>query len=158
MKLKQFAVYFPGPGRKVKRDESTRHSRHGHAHFHKREEELRTELQKREAAAEAGAALGDMVTAMINGKLESFPCTWAGCGGAPSAPPAEHKPAAAKAAAYELPSPSADAAPSKPTAPSEPPPSSHKSSGSGSAWSRAAYYSAEKQTSSGLVFLADNQW
>ena len=147
----------------MKREEALKHSRHGHAHFHKRETELREELQKREAAAEANAKMGDMVTAMINGKPVTFPCTWAECasGDSAAAPAPASSPSPtpdAKVQAVELPSSSASSS----SAPAVQTPSTDsspkQSSSGGSAWSQTAYYSAEKQTASGLVFLADNQW
>lgn len=129
MHLKQFAFYTPGSSsakRWVKPNSSER--RHGHGH------------QER--------AVGDIVTATINGQV----VTWANnYGGAAAATPA---PSASSVGVAAAPA----AAPSKAAQSSSAPKVEKNSSipvvnaGAGN-WGRQAYYNAESTTADGLVFL-----
>ncbi|KAK4565412.1 target of Sbf [Recurvomyces mirabilis] len=146
IQINQFAVYTPSSSSKPKRHSTAQ--RHPHAHLHAR----------RHQAREANASVGDMVTATINGIVQTWVNEWSG-----QSTPAPPVPAAASSA------PTADIvpniqAPSSSASSSSSAPSSSPSSESGSGsiasssggWSRQAYYNASTQTSEGLVFLNHN--
>ncbi|PGH10080.1 hypothetical protein GX51_00347 [Blastomyces parvus] len=129
LNLKQFAFYSHSPGsgtpadgrykREVK--PSIHERRHqGHQHLHKRDNEKR--------------AVGDMVTATINGQVVSWVNQYAG-GAAPSVP--TQAPASPAAAGNKY--------PTKQPAPIDNP-------GAGN-WGRQGYYNAEAGVADGLTFL-----
>jgi len=142
LNLKQFAFYAPSSssskrsnvGRKSAAERRHAHA-HGHAHAH---------LHKgREAHEER--ALGDIVTAVIDGVVQTWANNWSG------------EPTSAPAAA---PAPAATSAPAAPaySAPDSSSSSSSDSDNSGSnfggtGWTRQAYYNAEQGTADGVVFL-----
>ncbi|EEQ88880.2 uncharacterized protein BDCG_04000 [Blastomyces dermatitidis ER-3] len=125
--LKQFAFYSPGSGAppegRYKREmkPSIHERRHqGHQHLHKRANEKR--------------AVGDMVTATINGQVVSWVNQYAG-GAAPAAP--TQAPASPPAGGNKY--------PTKKPAPVVNP-------GAGN-WGRQGYYNAEAGVADGLTFL-----
>ena len=140
---------------KTKRSEGNAHERrHGHKYFHERNKERRD----RHAAVEA-RAVGDLVTATIDGKIAVWTNTYSGATPAPAAP------AAGNAAPAPAPAPAAPAAPAadaKPVAamgsvvamPSAAP----ATPVTGGAWGRVAYYDAVNSSADGLSFLANNNF
>ncbi|KAK5101344.1 target of Sbf [Lithohypha guttulata] len=119
MHLKQFASYTPGSTTKRSLRQSQHQRKHGHAHGH----------QER--------AVGDIVTATINGDVVTWVNTF---GGPPTDSPAAATPAAEAAkVASQAPKPSPTSAPKV-------------NAGAGN-WGRQAYYNAVEGTADGLVFL-----
>ncbi|KXS98837.1 hypothetical protein AC578_10853 [Pseudocercospora eumusae] len=146
LKLKQFAFYAPPTGYSSTKMVKARSARpsprerrnalghgHGHAHAH---------LHKREADPEA--ALGDIVTAVIDGQTVHWANTYDGGASRQSTGASSYGSAGSS---------SSSASSSAPAA------SSYSSSDddsiplSGSAWTRQGYYNAQNQTSQGIVFL-----
>ncbi|KAI1328901.1 TOS1 protein [Xylariaceae sp. FL0255] len=131
LKLANVAVYTPGSTTVSKREAAakTGHSKrhgHGHAHLHKKHHE-----EKR--------AVGDEVTAVINGQTVSWANTYAGpTAAADSGASAATTTAATTAAAA--------------TSASDPSENIQVASGD---YARSAYYCAESATADGLVFLAN---
>ncbi|KAK1810228.1 target of Sbf [Friedmanniomyces endolithicus] len=144
IQLKQFAVYTPsGSSSKARRStpNERRHAHgHGHAHLHHARD----------------AAVGDMVTATINGVVQSWVNEWSGA--ASSAPAADPSSAAAAptAAAPPSPGPPSPASSQSSASPSPSSGSSGSISSSSGGWSRQAYYDSASSTSEGLVFLNHN--
>lgn len=151
LNLKQFAVYTPGASSsKAKMARRSAHERrhahaHGHAHLH----------HARDAAAKEKRALGDMVTAVINGEVVSWANDYAGGAAATSAVASAVATAEASApAAYQAASSSESvSAAASASAYSSSPSSSEDDSDSSTGWTRQAYYDASSGTSDGLVFL-----
>jgi hypothetical protein len=112
--------------------------RHGHQHFHARDQET-VEIQENHIV-ETKRAVGDMVTATINGQVVSWTNEYAGPSTIPTpvvgagSPPDPVTPPASYVAPSAQPSVNA---------------------GSGN-WSLQAYYNATSQTADGLVFLNHN--
>ncbi|PGG98570.1 hypothetical protein AJ79_08823 [Helicocarpus griseus UAMH5409] len=126
--LKQFAFYSPGSGPAKREVKPSIHERrhHGHQHLHK---------NKR--------AVGDMVTATIDGKVVSWKNEYGG--GAPAAP--TEPPAAAPAAPAPAPAGGDYKA-------SEPPKKEKKPINPGAGnWGRHAYFNLEAGEADGLTFL-----
>lgn len=146
MNLKQFAFYAPSSSSKKRsnvgrKSASERRHAHGHAHAH---------LHKaRDAHAEnEERALGDIVTATIDGIVQTWANNWAGYATSSAAPAATSAPSAGS---YGSSSSASEA-----SAPSYSSSSSSDNSGSnygGEGWTRQAYYNAEDQTADGVVFL-----
>ncbi|EME79386.1 uncharacterized protein MYCFIDRAFT_212204 [Pseudocercospora fijiensis CIRAD86] len=141
LRLKQFAFYAPGSSstKMVKARSARPSSRerrsalgHGHAHAHAHLHD------KREA--DPDAAVGDLVTDVIDGKTVHWLNTYDG--GASSAP--------ASAQSYGSGRSSSSASTSGSAASSY---SSSDDTISGSGWTRQGYYNAQDQTSEGIVFL-----
>ncbi|KAK3716652.1 target of Sbf [Vermiconidia calcicola] len=154
--LKQFAAYAPGlpSTRKVKRTEHARRHAHGAKHVHHGHPH-----EKR--------AVGDMVTATINGLVQTWINTYDGLPSEPTAvevPPIGNGRLVSPAAdgGYEPapseenpPAPSADYAPE--IAYSGAPSSSEGSvwdvASTGDGWGRSAYFDASSAVAEGMVFL-----
>ena len=113
---------------------------HGHAHLHHARD----------------AAVGDEVTATINGLVQTWVNEWSGA--ASSAPAADPSSAAAAptAAAPPSPGPPSPASSGSSASPSPSSGSSGSISSSSGGWSRQAYYDSASSTSEGLVFLNHN--
>ncbi|KAI9668975.1 MAG: target of Sbf [Trizodia sp. TS-e1964] len=127
--LKQFGWYTGPTAPKAKRSEfHGNHRRHAHQRFHEHRNEARDVHER---------ALGDTVTATIDGKVQ----TWAndyGAGGATAAAPA----------------PASSAASSIPAAQNSPAPKVDTSSTTPSGdWVRKGYYDSKAGTAEGLTFL-----
>lgn len=151
IRLKQFASYTLGSDNS-KRDlhaDSHPHQhkkRYAHKHLHRSdhggapedpEQGLLHEEEKR--------AIGDWVTATIDGKVASWINEYGGPGGgAPAATPA-----LATGSGGEAPGAGSGSGNPPPSAPS-PAPSMNAGSGN---WGRQAYYNAAQSTAEGLVFL-----
>jgi len=146
LKLKQFAVYTPsGSSSKKSRRNSRRNAHlhnHAHAHEHKRE---------------ADAALGDMVTATINGEVVSWANDYAGGATSSAASSSAEVTSAPVVKGNYFGAPSSGLSSATSTITGTSPSSSSASEGSiGSSsggWSRQAYYDASSGTKDGLVFL-----
>ncbi|KAK1823215.1 target of Sbf [Friedmanniomyces endolithicus] len=142
LQLKQFAVYTPSSSSKARRSvpNERRHAHgHGHAHLHHARD----------------AAVGDMVTATIDGVVQTWVNEWSGAAtSAPAAGPSSG------AASPPAPAAASDAPPSPPSAQSSVSPSPSSGSGSISSasggWGRQGYYDSSSGTSEGLVFLNHN--
>ncbi|KAK5113079.1 hypothetical protein LTR62_003658 [Meristemomyces frigidus] len=141
--LKKFAVYTPGGSLGSKRREAhVRRHVHGHGYGHQ------------QVAREAEAAVGDMVTAVINGVAETWVNEWSGQSATP-APVAGSPSSGSLVPPANLPTPSS-------TSSSATASSSSTSSGSGNTapssggWGRMAFYNASANSSEGLVFLNHN--
>lgn len=134
--LKQFAFYAPGSD-STKRDiRPSPHERrqHGHAHFHKRHNQVR-EVQERHVMEEK-RAVGDMITATIDGQVVSWANEYDGgaqATGAPAAP--------------------ANAAGQPGTNNAAPPAAAPTMNAGNGYWGRQAYYDADGQIAIGLTFL-----
>lgn len=158
LKLKQFAVYTPGaaPSR-AKQARRSAHERrhvhgHGHSHLH----------HARDAAAKEKRALGDMVTAVINGQVVSWINEYDGGAASTSAATsaASLDASTAPAATPAVYAPAESSVESSAAAPSAASASTYSSSSSSyddtsstGGWTRQAYYDASAGTSDGLVFL-----
>ncbi|KAI5366472.1 hypothetical protein Slin14017_G041120 [Septoria linicola] len=162
LELKQLAVYTPGSSstkaasynRARRNAHERRHVAHGHGHAHLHHERE----QKRDAA------LGDLVTAVIDGKLVSWANDYSGVAtSAPSNAEASKAPSygnsrivsTPKAPSYGSASSSSAAAKASSTAKAS---SSSSSSSddddtSGEGWTRTAYYNSADKSADGLVFL-----
>ena len=161
IKINRIACYAPAPASKVKRSAGNSGShahqhRHGHHHFHERDAHIR-QVQER-AVAHAKRAVGDVVTATINGEVKTWTNTYAG--GVPTTAPA--------------PAP-ADAGPSAPlsssSSPASPAPPGSDANGSAAKdsddgkpnqplpdigtrdWTRTCFYDSASQVAQGLTFL-----
>lgn len=161
--MKQFAAYTPSSSssssKKARRSaHERRHAHaHGHAHFHAHNKEVR-DAQKR--------AVGDWVTATIDGQVVSWANEWSGVSTAAAASTTAAATTAAaatssaadlvnvKIAAVQKASSSSSAAASSAAASSKT--SSASSSSSTGGWTRNAYYDSESQTADGVVFLNHN--
>ncbi|KAL8733535.1 MAG: hypothetical protein Q9181_003551 [Wetmoreana brouardii] len=147
--LKQLAVYYPDTGSHGKRSIPANVHAHRHAHQH-------VHHAKREHAL-VGRAVGDMVTATINGQVVSWVNQYAGPGGTPKTPAAQPAPVQTTLAKSVGPpaQPSTISTPASSAAPdtSNPSPQGGVSSGSSGSWVRQAYYNAEAGTSDGFMFL-----
>jgi hypothetical protein len=161
MNIAQIAVYFPdcGSNGKKRSAHAKRHA-HGHGHAHGR--------MHSHSERDADPGLGDVVSAMIDGKLQSWTNTYSGqANNAPAAPaPAPAVPAPAPVPAANGPSQGSSGSAPPPARPAakapaakapaaKAPASSPSDSGScsGSDWGREAYYDADSGTADGLVFL-----
>lgn len=156
MNLKQFAVYTPSAApSKAKLARRTAHERrhahahgHGHAHLH----------HARDAAAKEKRAVGDMVTAVINGQAVSWINEYDG-DTAPTYADTSAASLAASTASASAPDAyiSADSSSAASSVASASAYSSSSSfdddSSSSGGWIRQAYYDASAGTSEGLVFL-----
>ncbi|KAI0170440.1 putative TOS1-like glycosyl hydrolase-domain-containing protein [Pestalotiopsis sp. NC0098] len=133
--LKQFAVYTPNTASTKKRQEhkSHVHKRHGHQHLHKKH----TEAQKEEARA-----VGDVVTAVIDGQTVSWVNTYSG----------ESDDSADSASAATT-----TAAATSTTSKAKSSKTSATSTGTAAAatgdYQRIAYYNAEEGTADGVTFV-----
>ncbi|PGH18505.1 hypothetical protein AJ80_04475 [Polytolypa hystricis UAMH7299] len=128
--LKQFAVYTLGSEEKKRNIKPSLHERrHGHAHLHKRKEKR---------------AVGDIVTATIDGQVVTWVNEWAG--GAAPTPAAEVEDGgkSGNSKAYKAASSAPASDDRKPAAPIN--------AGKGK-WGRQAYYNAQAGTADGLTFL-----
>ncbi|KAK4628834.1 PGA52-like protein [Fulvia fulva] len=162
LELKQFAFYAPAAAApsysKEKRTVGRRSAierRHGHAHghahahlHHARDEEKRT------------PALGEMVTAVINGVTQTWKNTYDGGAAAPkegspaASPPSYGGASAGSAAApHSYGGASSSSTSKKPTTSSSGNDDDDSSSSGGTGWTRQGYYNAEAGTSDGIVFL-----
>ncbi|KAI0400181.1 putative TOS1-like glycosyl hydrolase-domain-containing protein [Xylaria palmicola] len=131
--LNNVAVYTPG---KSKRDapKVVHSKRHGHQHLHKKHQQQKEER-----------AVGDIVTATINGQVVS----WANTYGGPTADPAaDAAPAAATTAAASPASSESKKKPAKASAHTDSTPITGD-------FVRTAYYNAADGNADGLVFLAN---
>ncbi|KAI9835021.1 MAG: target of Sbf [Sclerophora amabilis] len=157
LKLKQLAVYLPkSESPKAKRRVHGHHRRHGHQHFHQHNKDVR-DIQDR--------AVGDTVTAVIDGKTVTWANDYAGPGAAGAAaestpPPQNHEPVKFQnKGAKSPPSSGQDAAD----------PSDSQSSVTDSAdddnqkdsapttgdWNRVAYYSSDSGEQTGLTLMGN---
>ncbi|KAK3112231.1 target of Sbf [Teratosphaeriaceae sp. CCFEE 6253] len=146
LNLKQFAVYTPGSSSKARRS-ATHERRHAHGHGHHHLHHARD------------AAVGDMVTATIDGVVATWLNDYTGEATSAAAPPAAPAPEVASSdEATTTVAPVANvAAPSSASSASASPSSGSGSIGSSSGgWSRTAYYDSASGTSEGLVFLNHN--
>ncbi|KAI9747659.1 MAG: hypothetical protein M4579_007420 [Chaenotheca gracillima] len=146
LKLKQMAVYLPGAAskdKKVKRRPSAHHRRHDHQKFHEHNKEIR-EIQDR--------AVGDVVTAVIDGKTVTWKNDYAGPGGAQPTPaagsgsgsgsPVQNKVAApGSASASSSSSPDTPDADDGPIIPGD--------------WHRVAYYNSDSGVQQGLTLMGN---
>lgn len=132
MNLKQFAFYAPGSRPNTQDIKSEPHERrqYGHAHFHKRNKEVRS-IQERYITEEK-REVGALVIATIDGKVVSWANQYDG-GTQPTATPDS-------SAAHPV-----NEAPQKAATPT-------MNAGDGQ-WGRQAYYNAEQQMTDGLTFL-----
>ncbi|SMQ51106.1 unnamed protein product [Zymoseptoria tritici ST99CH_3D7] len=158
MLLKQFAVYMPHnsstsppPASKARRH--VHDNRHGHAHAH---------MHKERNAKEEKRALGDIVSALIDGKWQTWANNYNGGAAAAAAPAVETGAPAAAPAPAPAPAPAA-----APAAAAVEPVANRVGSGSSSSdsgeksdpadatgnWARQAYYNSEAGIAAGLVFL-----
>ncbi|EME44273.1 hypothetical protein DOTSEDRAFT_71938 [Dothistroma septosporum NZE10] len=172
LQLKQFAFYAPctaassyskekrNVGRRSAMERRHAHG-HGHAHAHLH--------HAREAHAEEkrAPALGDMVTAVINGVSETWKNTYGGNAGAADDAESSSAPsygagttastgssgAAAPASYGGSSSSTTSSTTSESTTSSSSNDDGDDSSSSGTGWTRQGYYNAESGTSSGIVFL-----
>ena len=160
--LKQFAVFTPGTGSSKKRSvRQTLHDRrHGHQQFHGHNKEVR---EAEDHAEEVKRQIGTLVTAtMANGAVITFTNEY---GAAATTTPAAttstatvvaaasskaSSSSAAAAASEQMGSVTPVAARSASSSSAASSPSAYASSGS---WTRQAYYSADKGTADGVVFL-----
>lgn len=153
-KLKKFAFYAPSSSSsessklkpKARRSAHERRHSHGHNHVH---------LHKKHEHNLEERAVGDMVTANINGVEETWVNDYSGVSS--SASSASGMPTANTPAGYGSGSGSSDSSSSSSTGAS---PASYSSSSSsndgfigGSGWTRQAYYDSEAGSADGLVFL-----
>lgn len=165
IQLKQFAVYTPSSSsskRSERRDAHVRRHAHQHAHGHKHH------------AREAEPALGDVVTATIDGVVQTWLNNWSG---EPTSAPVASSSAAEATTSADTDAESygrsrghghgggwggfggwgsdddssSEAATS--SAPTSSPSSTYGSGSSTGGWARQAYYNATSQTKEGLVFL-----
>ncbi|KAF1992603.1 hypothetical protein K402DRAFT_416249 [Aulographum hederae CBS 113979] len=154
LKLKQFAAYsVPATSSKSKRDIHQRRHVHGHQrhHAHKRNEDI--EFQERAEAAmrraEEKRAVGDMVTATINGQVVSWANTYDGHNeGQPAGQPAEQP--AAQSTGSHVEAPSSGFIGAKPN--SSPAQFAPAPAASGD-WSRIGYFNSDSKTAEGVTFL-----
>ncbi|KAK5727936.1 target of Sbf [Elasticomyces elasticus] len=143
LQLKQFAVYTPGSSSSKSRRSTTHERRHAHGHGHARLHHARD------------AAVGEMVTATIDGVVQSWVNEYSGVAtSAPAAAPAAPSSDAAAttvaaAANYVAPSSSS----SESSASASPSSASGSISSSSGGWARQAYYDSSAGKSEGLVFL-----
>jgi hypothetical protein len=143
VQINQFAVYTPsGASKKARR--STHERRHAHAHAH--------------GHAHKARAVGDMVTATIDGQVVSWVNEWSGESATSAPAPAATSSAPAVAQDYAAPAVSSPASPtSSSSSPSASPSAASGSIASSSGgWSRQGYYDASSGSSEGLVFLNHN--
>jgi len=174
--LKQFAFYTPGSSAsKVKRNTHERHHAHGHAHAHLHHARAPSPVVEERQ-------LGATVTALIDGKLESWindfdgavnsvvsnvagawttavidgkTVSWGGAGAAATATAAAVNAPAYTSSAAQSPAAAAyGAASSKSSTASAASYTSASSSTGG--WTRQAYYDSASGTAEGLVFLNHN--
>lgn len=133
--MRQFAVYTPSTSSTKKRSEhKSHHKRHGHQHLHKKHTESKQE---------AARAVGDIVTATIDGQVVHWTNTYSGEVDAA---------VAAVASAVETSAASSKTSASKSTKTS----TSSASTGTFDAagdYTRVAYYNAEDGTADGVTFL-----
>lgn len=162
--LKQLAVYYPDASSNAKRSfaaDSVHGHRHDHQHLHR---------PKRDQAA-VERAVGDMVTATVDGQEVHWINQYAGpaassstAAGQPASLIASACPycavqttistfldAASQSPATSIPASSATASAS--AKPPNPLPVSGDSNGGSGSWSRKAYYNAEAGDSDGFTFL-----
>lgn len=169
--LKQLAIYYPNAGSNAKRStaiDKVHGHRHGHQHMHhaKRDHVLAQPLVKERA-------VGDMVTATIDGKVVHWVNEYAGPGVSPSTatshPPASEVSSACPYCSVQTTlttfigpssqSPTTSAKTSAATgaspdsSPINPLPVTGGSSDSAGSWSRQAYYNADSGSSDGFTFL-----
>lgn len=142
LRIKQVAVYTPGasstePSKKARRSPHER--RHGHQHFHTHNKDIR-EIQERAEAEKR--AVGDIVTATINGQVVSWVNEYDGTNPTPNPNPVNNAPPAAPTGGSPAPRPSSRSG------------SASAPSNSGD-WSRIAYYNAEQGEAYGLTFLGN---
>ena len=141
LQLKQFAVYTPGGAAKARRTASAHERRHGHQHFHAHEKEIRDiqeDVEKR--------AVGEWVTATINGKVASWKNEFGGPAGSPATPAAGDKPyAELYVKPQQTAKPDADAKSAPNTGGQVPDVKGD--------WVRAGYYNAKAQKAEGVTFL-----
>lgn len=165
LQLKQFAVYTPSgsSSKKAKRSAHERRHAHGHAHFHQHQKEVR---EAQDAAEKR--AVGDWVTATINGQVVSWansydgsssPATSAAAVAASSTPASSAAPASSatsiSVAIKQAVKPSSASSAAASTKASSAASSSSSSSSSGG-WTQQAYYNAESGTANGVTFLNHN--
>ncbi|KAF2459827.1 putative TOS1-like glycosyl hydrolase-domain-containing protein [Lineolata rhizophorae] len=155
--LKQLAVYTPSSASESsKKTRRTPHERrHGHAHFHEHNKEIR-ELHKvkNTAQAEEKRDIGDWVTVTwANGDVVSWINEYDGSPAttAPAAP-ADTTAAAVEAADYSAETSSAQASSTKASSTGASSAATPAASGD---WTQVAYYNAEEGTATGLTFLAN---
>ena len=136
IKLAQIAVYSMGSSTSKKRSPraNLHHRRHGHQHFHEHNEKKRD--------------VGSIVTATIDGKVETWANTYTG------ATPAAAAPAAPAAEGAN----NVDAAMGTVTPTSAAPSTAATVNAGTGKWARQAYYNAAAGSASGLSFLANNNW
>ncbi|KAL2004362.1 hypothetical protein VTN02DRAFT_2008 [Thermoascus thermophilus] len=146
LSLKQFAFYTPGSGSSQKREVKSNFHRRRHDHHH-----LHSRSQESSEAQEQKRAVGDIVTATINGQVVQWVNAWDG--GAGSGSDAVAVPPAIPAA-IEVAANSYHSIKSRVDSTAETPGASIKTGGA--SWSRQAYYNAQSGESSGLTFLNHN--
>ncbi|EON62098.1 hypothetical protein W97_01317 [Coniosporium apollinis CBS 100218] len=159
LQLKQFAVYTPSSGsstkpKMAKRSPHERRHAHGHQHFHQQHKETR-EIQ--EAAEAEKRAVGDWVTATINGEVVS----WVNTFGAetPAAKAVVNdattitKTVAQATATQTATIASEKAGASAPASSAAPSPKATTASVASGDWSQVAYYEASSGTAHGVTFL-----
>ncbi|KAK6074778.1 hypothetical protein SCUP234_08066 [Seiridium cupressi] len=135
--LKQFAVYTAGSSSTKKRQEhKSHHKRHGHQHLHKKHTESKQE---------AARAVGDIVTAVIDGETVTWTNTYSGENGAVNAVNA--------AAAVETSSSKTTASAKSSTTKTKTSSTTTSTSVASGDYTRVAYYNAEDATADGLTFL-----
>ncbi|KAK4499445.1 hypothetical protein PRZ48_009959 [Zasmidium cellare] len=160
LKLLKFAYYAPDSSSSKKRSvgrKSAHERRHAHGHAHQHLHHARDAQP-----AEDKRALGDMVTATINGLVQTWANDYAGAGAA-STPTAAASPESYGGSSWgnwgsgsgSESSESSSSAPSTSAASSSSSSSDDDddSSSSGFGWSRKGYYCADDGTSDGITFL-----
>ncbi|KAI9680118.1 MAG: target of Sbf [Caeruleum heppii] len=160
MKLKQFAVYTPGSSQKKRSPSAAHQRRHGHQHFHEHQNEVREIQERAEIEAIQKRACGDIVTAPINGQMQTWTNSY-GCETAPTSKPVIQQ----KNAATEAPAENAAAPTGAPAAgPADGKAQKNKAQKSGDAngqpdtatgdWVRQGYYDAVSGHLDGLSILS----
>ncbi len=153
IQLKQFAVYTPGSSNssQAKRSPHQHRHNHGHAHFHEQHKAVRdvqdiVEAQKR--------AVGDLVFATIDGKLESWTNTYNGLPTSATQSSSSENGIISSAAVVQSPSTiSSQNAASTPQAASSSAASSAYTPVATGDWVQTAYYESCTGTAKGVTFL-----
>lgn len=153
LQLKQFAFYTLGTSPSKRKIRPSSHARrHGHQHFHARDNDIR-EINENHLVEEK-RAVGDMVTATIDGQVVSWINQYAGT--KPSSAVGEGGDAlAGSKPVFSVAVSSAIAVSSVISVTPQQSASPSVNAGSGN-WGRQAYYDAGNQTADGLVFLNHN--
>lgn len=160
LQLKQFAAYVPGTSatpKMAKRSPHERRHAHGHAHFHDRRDEP-VQVEERDEVQVEERAVGDWVTATINGKVVSWQNTYTGATSAAvvaaaAATTTGRTTSTSTRTTTVASRTSTSTVTATSAAASSAAPSSAAPAPASGAWTRSAYYSAEDGTADGLTFL-----